>query len=229
METKTKFRLYTAVLFGILVLIGICCNKDDDDSNTVTDIDDNVYHTVAIGTQIWMVENLKVTKYRNGDPIQFITDNSGWANLITGGYSFYNNKADTATTYGNLYNWKAVTDRRNICPAGWHVPDDSEFQALVDFLGGEDVAGGKMKEIGYAHWSSPNTGATNISGFNAIPSGIRGINGSFNYIGLSSNFWSSDEFSTDNANFLYLINTDAKAISSNFNKLAGLSVRCIKD
>jgi len=229
METKTTFRPYTAVLFGILILIGVCCKKDDDNSNTITDIDGNVYRTVAIGNQIWMAGNLKVTKYRNGDPIQFVTDNSGWANLTTGGYSFYNNKDDTAATYGNLYNWRSVTDSRNICPAGWHIPDDSEFQALVDELGGEDVAGGKMKEMGFAHWSNPNTGATNESGFNAIPGGIRGSNGSFNFMGLSCNFWSSDDYSAANANFLYLLNTDAKALSSNFNKLAGLSVRCIKD
>jgi uncharacterized protein (TIGR02145 family) len=229
METNTKFRFYTPLLFGILLVISVGCSKDDDDSDTVTDIDGNVYHTVTIGTQIWMVENLKVTKYRNGDQIQFVTDNSAWTNLTTGGYSIYNNNTDTGATYGNLYNWRAVTDSRNICPTGWHVPDESEFQDLIEFLGGEAVAGGKMKELGLAHWSSPNTGATDSSGFSALPGGVRGSNGSFTFIGLSCNFWSSDDFSTGNAIFLYLINTDAKAVTSNTNKMAGLSVRCIRD
>jgi uncharacterized protein (TIGR02145 family) len=143
----------------------------DVETNTVTDIDGNIYHTVTIGTQVWMVENLKTTKYRNGDPIPNVTGNA-WAALTTGAYCWYNNDAATyKATYGALYNWYAVADSRNIAPTGWHVPTDAEWTTLTTFLGGESVAGGKLKETGTNHWTSPNTGATNETGFTALPGG----------------------------------------------------------
>lgn len=163
------------------------CNKENPTGNesnaTVKDIDGNQYQTVKIGSQVWMKENLKVTRYRNGDPIPRVTVNSEWVDLATGAYcACYNDEGTTAFTYGYLYNWYAVDDRRNLAPAGWHVPTDAEWQILMDYLGGEILAGGKLKETGTSHWASPNTGATNESGFTARPGGIRGFDyGRFHY------------------------------------------------
>jgi uncharacterized protein (TIGR02145 family) len=117
-------------------------------SGTVTDIDGNVYQTVTLGGQVWMAENLKVTRYRNGDPIPCVNDASAWSGLSTGAYCHYNNDFNNAAIYGRLYNWYAVSDSRNIAPGGWHVPTDTEWQTLVDLLGGSSVAGGKMKTTG---------------------------------------------------------------------------------
>ena len=135
---------------------------------TFTDIDGNVYHAVVIGTQTWMVENLKTTKYSNGDPIP-----TAVTSLTPGAYCMYNNDAVTyKADYGALYNWYAVADSRNIAPAGWHVPTKTDWTTLTDYLGGESVASGKLKENGSSHWLTPNTGATNSSGFTALPGGF---------------------------------------------------------
>ncbi|MCP4709985.1 MAG: hypothetical protein GY869_15280, partial [Planctomycetes bacterium] len=170
------------------------------------EIDRYKYKTVKIGDQIWMAENLKVTRYRNGDVIPRITDNTTWGNLTTGAQCEYNNDLSFVDTYGRLYNWFALVDSRNISPAGWHVPTYADWQTLVDFLGGSSVAGGKMKEAGSAHWTSPNTGATNASGFCALPGGYRGsiYNGNFYYMGSYAFFWYSTEFNNSNAWYRYL-------------------------
>ena len=140
-------------------------------SNTVTDIDGNVYHTVKIGTQVWMVENLKTTKYNDGTPIPLVTANSSWAILTTPGYCFYNNDANVnKATYGAMYNWYIVNTGK-LCPAGWHVPIDAEWTTLTNYLGSENAAGGKLKEFGISHWVTPNDGTTNSSGFTALPAG----------------------------------------------------------
>ncbi len=158
----------------------------------VTDIDGNVYHLVTIGTQVWMLENLKTTKYRNGDPIPNVTDNTSWTALQTGAYCWYNNDITTTykATYGALYNWYAVNDSRNIAPAGWHVAKDLEWSTLITFLGGESIAGGKLKETGTTHWLSPNNWASNSGGFTALPGGSRSfMNGSFDGIGSTCVWW----------------------------------------
>jgi len=145
-------------------------------TGTMTDIDGNVYETVTIGTQVWMAENLKVTHYRNGNTILHIIDWFSWFTL-TGAYCEYDNDVNNVAVYGRLYNWYAVNDSRYIAPVGWHVPSDAEWLTLVDYLGGDTVADGKMKEIGTTHWVSPNTGATNESGFSALPGGYRDYGG----------------------------------------------------
>ncbi|MCD4693727.1 MAG: hypothetical protein K8R79_12490, partial [Calditrichales bacterium] len=155
--------------------------------DTVTDIDGNVYKTVKIGSQVWMAENLKVTHYRNGDLIPNVAGKSEWKNLGIGACCNYDNNA---AAYGLLYNWYAVNDSRNIAPAGWHVPAEKEWQTLIDYLGGEAVAGGKMKERGTAHWKRPNTGATNSSGFSALSSCYRNDKGTFYGIGNEADYWS---------------------------------------
>lgn len=200
------------------------------ETGTVTDINGNTYQTVKIGDQWWMAENLKVTHYRNGDAIPNVTDNATWAGLATGAYCEYNNDADNVSTYGRLYNWFAAVDSRNIAPAGWHVPSDAEWQTLVVFLGGEAVAGGKMKEAGTSHWLSPNTGATNESGFSALPGGFRDYDGVYMAVGITAVFWSSTERDSNSAWHRYLEYYDSVVgRSSGCTKRNGNSVRCVRD
>lgn len=165
----------------------------------VKDIDGNVYHSVKIGTQVWMVENLKVTHYRNGDPIAHITDTLAWINLKTPAYCDYRNGPINSLTYGRLYNWYAVSDSRNIAPKGWHVPSNAEWQTLMLFLDPNAIlkddiesltAGGKLKESGTAHWFYPNVGASNESGFTALPGGVQ-FGGTYAHEGIFGYWWTS--------------------------------------
>ena len=214
-----------------------CCS---DCPSMVTDIDGNVYQTVLIGDQCWMMENLKVTHYRNGDPIPNVTDNTQWYGLTTGAYCDYNNAPGNVATYGRLYNWYAVVDSRNIAPEGWHVPSDAELKQLEMYLGmsqaeadatgwrGTDE-GGKLKEAGTTHWLAPNTGATNESGFSALPGGYRSTNGTFYSMGIYATFWSSTEGSSYSAWYRYL-NCDYSQVARGFSsKRYGFSVRCVRD
>jgi uncharacterized protein (TIGR02145 family) len=196
---------------------------------TVTDNEGNVYKTVTIGTQVWMAENLKATKFKDGTPIPLITDNNEWGNLSTPGYCWYDNESDTyVQTYGALYNWYTVNTGM-LCPEGWHVPADEEWTILVDYLGGEEVAGGKLKETGTIHWNSPNTGATNETGFTALPGGYRDNDGSFGYIGHSGIWWSSTEYITYNAWARHMYYIGSNVHRSSGGKHSGYSVRCVKD
>lgn len=195
---------------------------------TITDIDGNVYHTVTIGTQVWMVENLKVTHYSNGDPISNVTDGTPWSTLTTGAYCWYNNAASYRTSYGALYNWYSVNDNRNIAPTGWHVPNEFEWTTIINYLGGLKVAGDKLKEAGTAHWISPITIATNESGFTALPGGRRDNNGIFSTVGITGYWWSSKESSATSA-FSWLLGSDSKVTSTFHFKNWGSSVRCLRD
>ncbi|MCK4448089.1 MAG: fibrobacter succinogenes major paralogous domain-containing protein, partial [Candidatus Marinimicrobia bacterium] len=174
-----------------------------------------------------MAENLKVTHYRNGDPIPNVTDNTDWSNLTTGAYCNYDNNGSNVTTYGRLYNWHAVSDARQIAPAGWHVPSDEEWQTLVDYLGGSGVAGGKMKETGTTHWNSPNTGATNESGFSALPGGYRYLDGGYYDMGYYAYFWSSTEGSSGSAWSRHLYYDHSEVGRYFEGKRLGFSVRCV--
>jgi uncharacterized protein (TIGR02145 family) len=187
---------------------------------TISDIEGNVYHIVTIGTQVWMAENLKTTRYSNGTSIPLVTDNSAWGNLTTPGYCWYNNdEATYKNTYGALYNWYTI-NTGNLCPTGWHVPTDAEWTTLTTYLGGESVAGGKLKETGTAHWTSPNIGATNESGFTALPGGDRIYDGTFYTIGSYGWWWSEGD-----ARRL----RDGNVFRSNSDKRDGFSVRCLRD
>jgi uncharacterized protein (TIGR02145 family) len=197
--------------------------------NTVIDIDGNIYKTVTIGTQVWMAENLKVTRYRNGDALPNITVASAWVGLTTGAYCNYNNDVSNVAVYGRLYNWYAIDDSRTIAPIGWHVPTDAEWQALVDHIGGSAVAGGKMKEIGTTHWQGPNTGATNKSGFSALPGSVRVSLGSFQNIGSVGCWWSATEGNLVSANGCILCSDSGVLYRGDYDKVCGFSVRCIKD
>jgi uncharacterized protein (TIGR02145 family) len=217
---------------------------------TISDIDGNSYNTVLIGTQCWTKENLRVRRYNNGTWIQFDAiggsggSSSTWQNLTIGAHAIYAHDSVTTpsnlTKYGYLYNWYAAkgiyttgtilaNDTLNICPSGWHVPTDAEWTTLTDELGGESVAGGMMKSKGTSYWNSPNTGATNESGFSALPGGYRYSDGSFSNIRNNAFFWSASELNSTNA-----LNRDLNYSNSNVNrtnnaKSIGYSVRCIKD
>ncbi len=239
-----------SVLIALLTIVLISCSKEEDNTlanptngkttaefnpyvtyGTMKDQDGNVYKTVTIGTQTWMAENLRTTKYNDGTDVPLVTDNTAWVNLSTGAYCNYDNtnNIDTIATYGRLYNWYAVNTGK-LAPKGWHVPTDAEWKTLVDYLGGEDVAGGKLKEVGLTHWNSPNTAATNEPGFTALPGGVRYFDGGFYYFGNNGFWWSATEYNTDYAwpldmsyNYSYVNNDD------NDDKEAGFSIRCLKD
>jgi uncharacterized protein (TIGR02145 family) len=198
-------------------------------TGAVTDLDGNVYNTVTIGKQVWMTEDLKTTKYRNGDPIPNVIDTAGWGKLTTGAYCNIHNKEVRTKTFGRLYNWHTVNDLRNIAPKGWHIPTDAEWDILINYLGGKEVAGGKLKESGTAHWLSPNYGATNETGLSFLPGGNRNPEGLFNVIGKIGFWWSSTESSKENASRYNLISTWPSINRDKSSKLSGFSVRCVKD
>jgi uncharacterized protein (TIGR02145 family) len=199
------------------------------EAGTVTDVDGNAYKTIKIGNQVWMAENLKVTHYRNGDTIPYVTVDSDWFNLSTGAYCNYNHDANNVATFGRLYNWYAVDDSRIIAPAGWHVPSDAEWQTLVDYLDGSYYAGGKLKETGVTHWQSPNYGATNESGFSALPGGYRSSIGIFKYIGEYAWFWSTSKSESGYAWPRYLHKDNIQVSRDSAGMHYGFSVRCVKD
>jgi uncharacterized protein (TIGR02145 family) len=204
-------------------------------AQTVTDIDGNVYNTVTIGTQKWMKENLKTTKYNDGTAIPLVTDGTAWGALSTPGFAWYNNdEANYKSTYGALYNWYAVdaaiNGGKNICLTGWHVPTEAQWTTLTAYLGGGDVAGGKLKETGTTHWLNPNRGATNESGFTALPGGVVDIQGNSFNLGSDGYWWSTTDYdATGFPYFLNLVYRDGKIYISNDHKRNGFSVRCLSD
>ncbi|MBI9053683.1 MAG: fibrobacter succinogenes major paralogous domain-containing protein [Bacteroidales bacterium] len=206
---------------------------------TVTDYDGNVYHTVQIGSQIWMVENLKATYYRNGDAISSINAVGNLDLSTTGGYCNYDNNASNGTIYGKLYNFYAVEDSREIAPEGWHVPTQEEYKTLLYYLGGADVAGGKMKEAGSEHWNSTLTTAVNSgnneSGFTALPGGMLTASGDFSSQGYMAYFWTIDGYDSGISGKRYGyarsigISTDKFYDANGYHAYMGMSVRCVKD
>ena len=186
--------------------------------------------SVSICCQRWMIRNLDVTTYRNGDPIPKVTNNAAWAALTTGAYCYYNNDSATyAATYGKLYNWYAVNDPRGLAPEGWYIPTDFEWTTLSNCLGGDLVAGGPLKEMGTTHWTTPNTGATNLSGFTALPGGYRYIDGTFVALSIGGWWWSSTEFNTTDAWNRNLLYADDDVGRTNNDKHIGFSIRCLRD
>jgi uncharacterized protein (TIGR02145 family) len=216
----------------------------------ISDIDGNIYNTVLIGAQCWTKENLRVRRYNNGTSILFDATggpdggSSTWQNLEIGAHTIYAHDSvatpSNLTKYGYLYNWYAAkgiytngtivsTDTLNICPSGWHVPTDAEWTTLTTELGGESVAAGKMKSIGTSFWNSPNTEATNSSGFSGLPGGSRFYDGSFSNIKNVAYFWSATEFNSFNAWIRYLDSRYVIVDRYGNGKSVGASVRCLKD
>jgi uncharacterized protein (TIGR02145 family) len=195
---------------------------------TMSDNDGNTYKTIIIGTQTWMAENLKTTKYSNGNAIPTNLTDEAWSAAYMGAYAIYNNDEANKTTYGKLYNWYAVADSRNLCPVGWHVPTDAEWTTLENYLGGASVAGGQLKSIS-SLWATPNSGATNNSGFSGLPGGSRNGSGTYDGIGSYGSWWSSTEYSTPIAWVRGLVYDNGYSYR-NFNTgRNGFSVRCLRD
>jgi uncharacterized protein (TIGR02145 family) len=195
----------------------------------VTDIDGNTYPVIQIGTQLWMAKNLATTKYNDGADIPNVTDNGDWSSLSTPAYCWHNNdELANKDTYGALYNWFTV-ETQKLCPIGWHVPTDNEWAILINNLGGASIAGGKLKEAGYLHWNSPNTGATNEFGFEALPCGNRRIDGSFFNHGTSGEWWSSTASESFSAWCRAMYNDAGSVDRLALYNRNGFTVRCVKD
>lgn len=224
-------------MVGIIILFFSACKKDEEDEDsllttqigTVSDNNGNTYNTVTIGEQVWMDSNLKTTKYNDGTAIHLVTNVTLWNILTTPAYCWYNNDAATyKNTYGAIYNWYTINTGK-LCPTGWHVPSDGEWSTLIDILGGGSVAGGKLKESGTNHWLSPNSAATNSSGFTALPGGYQYAYGSFDDIGVSGNWWSSTEDSNWSAWSWNVSYNNSGVLRVNYSKNCGFSVRCLRD
>lgn len=204
------------------------------ESISVTDADGNIYIAVTIGTQVWMAENLRTTKYNDNSDIPLVTDYTAWAGLTTPAYCWYDNSESTnKLPYGALYTWYVVDPAsnggKNVCPVGWHVPGYSEWSVLINYLGRERVAGGKLKESGTTHWNPPNTGATNETGFTALPGGYRFGDVKFYEIGNNGIWWSSSKYSSSLAYFWEMSNGYTGVGYGIGGKEFGYSIRCVRD
>ena len=202
-----------------------------DPTTLITDIDGNVYPTIKIGTQLWMRENLRTTRYSDGTPIEEQVLNSDWQSADaqnTGALCWYENNHIIDFIYGKLYNWHAV-DQGNLCPAGWRVPSEADLDILISLLGGDNIAGGKMKETGLLHWTSPNSSTSNDSGFTGLPGGLRGNSGGFAWLSDRGYWWTSTVSADNKGRYFYLIYSNNMITKSSAVKSTGLSVRCLKN
>lgn len=225
---------YLKIASLFLILFTFSCGSEDNSTEnnpseiTVTDIDGNIYDAKKMcDGNYWMLENLNVSRYRNGDLIPQVQDPTEWINLTTGAWCYYENQTSNGSIYGKLYNWYAVNDPRGLAPQGWHIPQYDEWMEHHSCLSSNE--GGKLKQTGTVYWSAPNTGATNETGFTGLPNGLRSMNGTFNFLGLRGYWWSSTEHNLAQVK-TYDLNYDSGNISTyNINKESGMSVRCVKD
>lgn len=231
MKKLFKFpKIITFSLFILFASLHNSCKKDN--ILKVTDASGNIYHTVKIGDQIWTVENLRTTKYRDGSDIINIVNDAEWSTTTEGGYCKNPNIPDYVKTYGYIYNWYAIDNSKghNIAPDGWHVPTKQEWEKLILYLGGVDQAAGKLKEAGLSHWLIINEGADNSSGFTGLPGGLRsGYDGLFEDINKIGYYWTSTQASNADAYNLYLT-YNINFMGNDFDKKTfGMSVRLIKN
>jgi len=230
------------IILATACLLANGCKKDTDNNNTpletgtMTDIEGNVYRTVKIGSQWWMAENLRTTKYKDGTDISEVNDKEEWGYLTEPAFCWFMNDPDTyKNKYGALYNWYSVSTGK-LAPTGWHVPTDEEWWQLINYLGGGLVAGGKMKctgtiEAGTGPWPDPNTGATNESGFSAVPTGCREEGGNFiRHTPYEATWWAANELNINSAfDFNIRHNHTTAGSEDGLDKSCGLSIRCVKD
>ena len=237
MKNKTNFLRLPLLFMGVFLFFAISCDKDDDNDingKECVDADGNVYETVKIGDQEWMAENLKTTTYNDGTDLPNVTDSDDWGELETGAYAWYDNDVSNKDVYGALYNWYAV-ETGNLCPDGWRVPTDDDWTELTDYLGGAEVAGGKLKatgtiEAGTGLWHEPNTGATNETGFAALPGGARHFEGHFIAMGSAGVWWTSTAHSVTGTAWRFDMSYDSAVLKEEFAyKTYGFAVRCIKN
>lgn len=225
MKNRSKFKIVSLIIAGAFVVLASSCKE------TLTDIDGNEYKTVKIGKMLWMAENLKTTKFSNGDLIETTTpadmDVSDqkepkfqWA---------YKGEEKNVLTYGRLYTWYAVTDSRNVCPQGWHVITDEEWNTLANFFGGRNLAAGNLREAGTEHWLSSNIASNNISGFTALPGGGRMSNGAFGGKDYFGSWWSTSEVNDSTARYWNIYYNTNVVDKIKFHKSSAFSVRCVKN
>jgi uncharacterized protein (TIGR02145 family) len=209
--------------------IGESFSNDMIFTTLIKDIDGNVYHIIHIGNQEWLSENLKTTKYNDNSDIPKVTDANVWNFISTAAYCWYNNdSAKNKNTNGALYNWNTVKTSK-LCPIGWHVPSDNEWTVLINFLGGESVSGGKLKERDFSHWHNPNYGATDEVGFMALPGGLRFYGGAYEFLSYGCYWWSSFQSTITGAWGRSIQNSSSSIDRGIFPTFFGLSVRCIRD
>lgn len=220
---------------GIVLSIVFCScvrhrsGQTDHHMDRIRDADGNNYNIITIGNQQWLKENLKVTRFRNGDPVVFPGNDPDWMKTTMGAGCYHNNDPKAGKIYGVLYNWSAANDTRGICPEGWHIPSDEEWQQLADFLGGDKIAGNKIKESGSAHWAVPNEGATNESGFTALPGGGRDELGKFIIDQYGGFWWSSTEDGDTDVWVRSTFYGYGSILRDSYPKNCGFSVRCLRD
>lgn len=229
-DLKPSEKVYASHVRGIAVVNDYietaAGNTKSESISSIMDTDNNSYKVVRIGNQIWMAENLKTTRFNDGGRIPVVYDGKRWSNLVSPGYCWYNNDAlSNKSKYGVLYNGYSVSSGK-LCPSGWHVPSADEWKTLISFVG-EHMAGGKLKETD--NWMSPNEGATNITGFAALPGGSRGNLGSFMDIGLRGHWWSTTENANNDVISRTMSYSNEGVINNSDRMQSGLSVRCMKD
>lgn len=216
----------------MVIITSGCKKSEENDPNAVKDLDGNTYTIITIGTQQWLKENLRTTKFNDGTPVPLVTDNAAWEALGTSGYCWFdNNASQNKEPYGALYNWYAANTGK-LCPTGWHVPDEADWINLENQLLGYEVAGGKMKELGTAYWNDPNIGATNSSNFSGRGHGQRNPDGAFDYMKKYGEYWSTTEGAIDVAKVRGMANNSEYLLGGGVffkDKICGLAVRCIKD
>ena len=217
---------------SLIVLVLMVTNFNVSAQSTVTDIDGNVYTTVQIGTQLWLQQNLKATHYQNGDSSIEVEDSVTWANISnigspTPAWCLYGNSTQNDSLYGKLYNYYAVSDPRNVCPSGWHVPADSDVIHLL-YIGESSVQRDSLKSSS-ALWVAPNNGETDSTGFSVLPGGLRNYNGSFSTVGSEAYFWSSTPAATTGADGFTFLNRNPAGLIAQYNHTYGFSCRCMKD
>lgn len=223
----------------LLLMMGsfLSCSTSYEDENTSTaeitgsqKLVNPKNGTIIVGTQKWMVKNLNVSNYRNGDVIPQVTDATEWASLTTGAWCYYDNDPANGSVYGKIYNWYAVNDPRGLAPNGYHIPTYTEWTTLIDYLGGAIIAAGAMKETGIAHWNSPNI-ATNSSGLTFLGGGFRYDYGLFAFKGAYCDWWVSPEANASETRLFYMVNSSDNIYNTTVpnNNTHGLYVRCIKN
>lgn len=227
---KSSRQIFLILLNSLILssIISIEAVSGQQRGGTVTDIDGNKYSIVVIGQQEWMGENLKVTKLNDGTVIPFVTENAEWVKSTSPAYTWYDNNVSDKAKFGAIYNWYSAASGK-LCPSGWRVATDNDWEILTNHLGGDNVAGGKLKEAGTEHWDAPNSNASNETMFSALPGGYRWSRGKFDEKGMNGYWWSGTEC-TDTHSWCRTMHAgNAKIYRTFFIKTKGFSVRCIKE